>query len=56
MRNSSSKEIWNVIYKRVNDRLQDDLTNSTDELAALFSLNNLKSYLILNIVFQQIVF
>ncbi len=42
IKNSSSKEIWKVIYKRVNERLQDNLTNSTDELSALFSLNNIK--------------
>ncbi len=42
LRNSSSKEIWNVIYDRVNERLQNDLINPTDELAALFSLNNIK--------------
>ena len=42
IKDSSSKEIWKVIYNRVNDRLQDDLINSTGELAALYSLNNLK--------------
>ena len=42
IKNYSSKEIWKVIYKRVNERLQDDLTNMTDDLAALFSLNNIK--------------
>ena len=41
IKNSTSKEIWKVIYRRVNDKLQNDLTNSTDELAALFSLNNI---------------
>tara|TARA_B100000965_G_scaffold359508_1_gene339590 strand:- start:170 stop:1771 length:1602 start_codon:yes stop_codon:yes gene_type:complete len=42
LRNSSSKEIWKVIYRRVNEKLQDNLKNSSDELAALFSLNNIK--------------
>ena len=40
--NSSSKEIWKVIYKRVNEKIQDNLSNSTDDLAALFSLNIIK--------------
>tara|TARA_B100000700_G_scaffold312733_1_gene396807 strand:- start:3283 stop:4884 length:1602 start_codon:yes stop_codon:yes gene_type:complete len=39
IRNSSSKEIWKVIYKRVDEKIKYDLTNSTDGLAALFSLN-----------------
>ena len=42
IKDSSSKEIWKVIYKRVDERIKEDLTNSTDELAALFSLNNVK--------------
>tara|TARA_B100000700_G_scaffold301583_1_gene370975 strand:- start:191 stop:1216 length:1026 start_codon:yes stop_codon:yes gene_type:complete len=42
IKNSSSKEIWKVIYKRVNERLQESLINSTDELLALFSLNKNK--------------
>ena len=42
IKDSSSKEIWQVIYKRVNDIIKNDITNSTDELAALFSLNNIK--------------
>ena len=42
IKNSSTEEIWKVIYTRVNDRLQDSLTNSTEELAALFSLNHIK--------------
>jgi hypothetical protein len=42
IKNSSSKEIWKVIYKRVNERLQESLSNSTDELLALFSLNKKK--------------
>ena len=40
IKNSSTKEIWKAIYKRVNEKLQDSLTNSTGELAALFSLKN----------------
>ncbi len=39
IKNTSSNELWNVIYKRVKEKLQDDLINSTDELAALYSLN-----------------
>ena len=42
IRNSSTKEIWYTIYNRLNTRIHDDLKNSTDELSALFSLNNLK--------------
>ncbi|MBW3041799.1 DUF3685 domain-containing protein [Prochlorococcus marinus] len=42
IKNSSMKELWKVIYSRVNERIQDSLTNSTDELSALFSLNNIK--------------
>ena len=42
IQNSSSSEIWKAIYRRVNERLQNNLTNSTDELVALFSLNNIK--------------
>ena len=51
--NSSSKEIWKVIHKRVMERLQDDLTNSTDELAALFSLNNIKRSNLLKALFHE---
>ena len=29
IRNSSSRELWEVIYKRVNDKIQDDLINAT---------------------------
>ena len=42
IKNTSTNELWNVIYKRVKERLKDDLTNSTDELAALYSLNKSK--------------
>ena len=42
IKNSSRKELWKVIYHRVNEKLQDNIKNSTDELAALFSLNKLK--------------
>ena len=42
IKNSSIKEIWKVIYKRVKEKLQGDLINSTDELVALFSLNDIK--------------
>lgn len=42
IKNSSTQEIWKVIYKRVEDSIKEDLTNPTDELAALFSLNKIK--------------
>ena len=42
LKNSSIEEILKVIYKRINEKLKDGLSNSTDELLALFSLNNLK--------------
>ncbi len=53
IKNTSANEIWNVIYKRVKDRLQDDLTNSTDELAALFSLNKSKRSNLLRTLLQE---
>ena len=42
IKNNSSKELWKVIYKRLNEKIKDDLKNSTDELAALYSLNHKK--------------
>jgi len=42
IKNPSSKEVWKVIYNRVNERIKKNLTNSTDELTALFSLQNIK--------------
>ena len=42
IKNTLTNELWNVIYKRVNVRLNDDLKNSTDELKALYSLNKSK--------------
>ncbi|WP_269612722.1 DUF3685 domain-containing protein [Prochlorococcus marinus] len=42
IRNTSTNELWKLIYKRVKERLKDNLTNSTDELAALYSLNKNK--------------
>ncbi len=42
IKNSSSNEIWKAIYNRVSEKLQGDLTNPTDELSALFSLNSIK--------------
>ena len=42
IKDSSSKEIWKVIYKRINEKLQYDLTNSTNELSALYSLKSSK--------------
>ena len=53
IKNTSANELWNVIYKRVKDRLQDDLTNSTDELAALYSLNKSKRSNLLNTLLQE---
>ncbi len=53
IKNSSSNELWKVIYKRIKERLQDDLINSTDELAALFSLNKSKRSNLLNTLLQE---
>ena len=53
IRNSSSRELWEVIYKRVNDKIQDDLINSTDELSALYSLNNKKRTSLLKTLLQE---
>ena len=53
IKNSSSNELWKVIYKRVNERLQDDLINSTDELAALYSLNKTKRTNLLRTLLQE---
>ena len=53
IKNTSANELWNVIYKRVKDRLQDDLTNSTNELAALYSLNKSKRSNLLNTLLQE---
>ncbi len=40
--NSSSEEIWKTIYNRLNNKLKDNLINSTNDLTALYSLNNTK--------------
>ena len=53
IKNSSSKELWKVIYKRVNEKIQDDLINSTDELLALYSLNNYKRHNLLKTLLQE---
>ena len=53
IKNSSTKEIWKVIYSRVKERIQDDLINSTDELTALFSLNNIKRINLLNTLLNE---
>lgn len=53
IKNSSSNELWKVIYKRVEERLQDDLTNTTDELAALYSLNKSKRTNLLKTLLQE---
>ena len=53
IKNSSSKELWKVIYKRVNEKIQDDLINSTDELVALYSLNSLKRHNLFKTLLQE---
>ncbi len=53
IKDSSSNELWNVIYKRVRERLNDDLTNSTDELVALYSLNKSKRTNLLRTLLQE---
>jgi hypothetical protein len=53
IKNTSTNELWNVIYKRVKERLQDDLTNSTGELAALYSLNKSKRYNLLKTLLKE---
>jgi len=53
IKNTSTNELWNVIYKRVKERLQDDLLNSTDELAALYSLNISKRSNLLKTLLQE---
>tara|TARA_B100000965_G_scaffold338310_1_gene305462 strand:- start:3324 stop:4982 length:1659 start_codon:yes stop_codon:yes gene_type:complete len=54
IRNSSSKEVWNVIYQRVDERLQNNLINSTDGLAALFSLNDNKRNSLLKTLLHEL--
>ncbi len=53
IKNTSTNELWNVIYKRVVERLQYDLRNSTDELAALYSLNKSKRSNLLKTLLQE---
>ncbi len=53
IKNSSSKELWKVINKRVNEKIQDDLINSTDELVALYSLNSFKRHNLLKTLLQE---
>ena len=53
MKNPSSKELWKVIYKRVNEKIKDDLKNSTDALAALYSLNYKKRTSLLKTLLQE---
>ena len=53
IKNSSSKELWKVIYKRINDKFKNDLKNSTDELAALFSLNNINRISLLKTLLNE---
>ena len=40
--NSSSEAIWSFIYKKIDSKLKEEISNSTDELIALFSLNDTK--------------
>jgi len=53
LKNTSSNELWNAIYKRVKEKLQGDLRNSTDELAALYSLNKSKRSNLLKTLLQE---
>ena len=53
IKNTSTNELWNVIYKRVRGSLNADLTNSTDELSALFSLNKSKRHNLLKTLLQE---
>ncbi len=53
IKNSSSNELWQVVYKRVRDRLQDDLINSTDDLLALYSLKKSKRINLLKTLLQE---
>ena len=53
IKNPSTNELWNAIHKRVKERLQDDLTNSTDELTALYSLNKSKRTNLLKTLLQE---
>ncbi len=53
IKNISTNELWKVIYKRIDDRIQVDLTNSTDELAALYSLNKSKRINLLKTLLQE---
>ena len=53
IKNSSTKEIWKAIHSRLKERILDDLTNSTDELTALFSLNNIKRINLLNTLLNE---
>ena len=53
LKSTSSKDLWNVIYKRVNEKIQNDLKNETDDLSALYSLNNNKRIDLLNTLLQE---
>ena len=53
LKNTSSNELWNAIYKRVMEKLQGDLRNSTDGLAALYSLNKSKRSNLLKTLLQE---
>ena len=53
IKNSSSNELWKAIYKGVQNRLKDDLSNTTDGLAALYSLNKYKRISLLKTLLQE---
>ena len=53
IKNNSSEEVWKVLYKRVNERIKTDLINSTDELSALFSLNNIQRVNLLKTILKE---
>ena len=53
LRNPTSKELWKVIYRRVNAKIHGDLKNSTDELTALYSLNYKKRTSLLKTLLQE---
>ena len=53
IKNPSTNELWNAIHKRVKERLQGDLINSTDELTALYSLNKSKRTNLLKTLLQE---
>ena len=53
IKDSSAQEIWKVIYKRVDEKIHENLTNSTEDLEALFSLNTIKRTNLLKTLLQE---